>query len=130
MPSNEIREIADVTEQKRLNEAREQQSPWKMGHPTGVKDSEALSGKTTVPTVTPGSIFRTINRDPGPTGGVRTDLAASAMTSSRCALPWVGGEKREIAPVLTGGGSHALNRRRAVLLGLKTNLAADPILFK
>lgn len=105
MPSNEIPEIVDATEQKRLNEAREEQIRWKNGAPYLSERQWAPSGKTTVPLATPGTTFRTINRDPGPTGGVRTDLAASAMTSSGCALPWVGGDKREIAWVLTAAGA-------------------------
>ena len=59
--------------------------PGRNGAHTSASASGARSARTTARTATPGTTSRTSRRDPVPTAGAKTDLAASATTSSGCA---------------------------------------------
>jgi len=64
--------IIDVTEQKRLNDAREKGIPWKKWGPYLSERQWARSARTTARTATPGTISPMTSRAHGPTGGART----------------------------------------------------------
>ena len=78
----------DVTEQKRLNEAREAHIPWKKW---GTYLSERQWGtvrKTTATTAMRRTISPMTRHAHAPTAGARMGSGASAMTSNSSALRW------------------------------------------
>ena len=72
--------------------------PGRSGARTSVSGSGERSARTTARTATRGTTSITTSPDPGPTGGARTALAGSPMTSSVSALPSPSGTKRH--PIL------------------------------
>jgi len=77
----------EVTEQKRLNEAREQAIPWK-GDPTSVSGSGARYARITALTAMHGITSRTINPDHAPIGGEKMGWPVSPTTSSSFVSRW------------------------------------------
>jgi len=75
----------EVTEQRRLNEAREKSIPWKKWGPISVSGSGVLCAKITATTAMRGTTFRTTSRVPAPTTGAKMDWLESQMTSSSSA---------------------------------------------
>ena len=80
--------IVDVAEQKRLNDAREAQIPWKKWGPYLSERQWGKSAKITAKTGMPGITSRTIRLARVPTSGAKMGSVDCATTSSGCALLW------------------------------------------
>ena len=80
--------VMDVTEQKRLNDAREAHIPWKKWGPYLSERQWGTVREDYSETAMPGTISPMTRRAHAPTGGARTGSGASAMTSNGCALRW------------------------------------------
>jgi hypothetical protein len=80
--------LVDVTEQKRLNDAREAQIPWKKWGPYLSERQWGTVREDYSEGATRGITSPTTMRAHAPTSGARTGSADCAMTRNGCALRW------------------------------------------